>query len=166
MSNLKNWRPISLLSNLYKIISRALNNRLSTVMDKITSRAQKGFTSSRFLQEVLINVIECIANCKVNKTNAAIVAIDMAKAFDTLSHGFLSECYKFFGLGDYFINMIETVGRNRTTSIILDSGELSPAFNLETGRPQGEILSPNTYNIPNQILLFRIELDKNVASVF
>ena len=62
--------------------------------------------------------------------------------------------------------MIETVGRNRTASIILDSGELSPAFNLETGRPQGEILSPNTYNIPNQILLFRIELDKNVASVF
>ena len=166
LSKLKNWRPISLLSNLYKIISRALNNRLSTVMDKITSRAQKGFTSSRFLQEVLINVIECIANCKVNKTNAAIVAIDMAKAFDTLSHGFLSECYKFFGLGDYFINMIETVGRNRTASIILDSGELSPAFNLETGRPQGEILSPNTYNIPNQILLFRIELDKNVASVF
>ena len=90
----------------------------------------------------------------------------MAKAFDTLSHGFLSECYKFFGLGDHFINMIETVGRNRTASIILDSGELSPAFNLETGRPQGEILSPNTYNIPNQILLFRIELDKNVASVF
>ena len=165
-TKLKNWRPISLLSNLYKILSRALNNRLNTVMDKITSRAQKGFTSSRYLQEVLINVIECIANCKVKNINAAIVAIDMAKAFDTLSHGFLSECYKFFGFGDYFINMLETVRKNRAASIILDSGALSAEFNLETGRPQGEIISPNTYNISNQILLFRIELDKNVASVF
>ena len=115
---LKNWRPISLLSNLYKIISRALNNRLNTVMDKITSRAQKGFTSSRHLQEVLINVIECIANCKIQEINAAIITIDMAKAFDTLSHGFLSECFRFFGFGDYFINMIEAVGKNRTASII------------------------------------------------
>ena len=163
---LKNWRPISLLSNLYKIISRALNNRLNTVMDKITSRAQKGFTSSRHLQEVLINVIECIANCKIQEINAAIITIDMAKAFDTLSHGFLSECFRFFGFGGYFINMIETVGKNRTASIILDSGAQSKEFNLETGRPQGEIISPNTYNISNQILLFRIELDKGVASVF
>ena len=49
---------------------------------------------------------------------------------------------------------------------ILDSGALSAEFNLETFRPQGEIISPNTYNISNQILLFRIELDKNVPSVF
>ena len=79
---------------------------------------------------------------------------------------FLSECFRFFGFGGYFINMIETVGKNRTASIILDSGAQSKEFNLETGRPQGEIISPSTYNISNQILLFRIELDKGVASVF
>jgi hypothetical protein len=63
-TNLKNWRPISLLSNLYKIISRALNNRLKTTIDIITSRAQKGFTSSRAIQEVLINVVEAIGYAK------------------------------------------------------------------------------------------------------
>jgi hypothetical protein len=39
-----NWRPISLLSCLYKVLSRALNNRLKKVRDTIFSRAQKGFT--------------------------------------------------------------------------------------------------------------------------
>jgi hypothetical protein len=57
-TKLKNWRPISLLSCLYKVISRALNNRLKKASGYIFSRAQKGFTSDRHIQEVLINVIE------------------------------------------------------------------------------------------------------------
>ena len=67
LGNIKNWRLISLLSNLYKILSCALNNRLKTTTDRITSRAQKGFTSSRYLQEVLINVIEFIGHCNSEK---------------------------------------------------------------------------------------------------
>jgi hypothetical protein len=46
-SKIKNWRPISLLSCLYKVISRALNNRLKKASSYIFSRAQKGFTSDR-----------------------------------------------------------------------------------------------------------------------
>jgi hypothetical protein len=42
-SNIKNWRPISLLSCLYKVLSRALNNRLKKARSYIFSRAQKGF---------------------------------------------------------------------------------------------------------------------------
>ena len=90
--NIKNWRPISLLSNLYKIISRALNTRLKSTTDTITSRAQKGFTSSRYLQEVLINVIEFIGHCKSNNLPGVVLMIDYSKAFDTLSIKFLTEC--------------------------------------------------------------------------
>ena len=78
----------------------------------------------------------------------------------------MSECYKFFGFGDYFINMLETVGKNRTATIILDDGSYSQSINLESGRPQGENLSPCQYNIANQIMLFRLELDPKLASVF
>ena len=62
--------------------------------------------------------------------------------------------------------MLETVGWNRKASIILDDGQLSRQINLESGRPQGENLSLGQYNIGNQIILFRIELDPGVASVF
>ena len=165
-ANIKNWRPISLLSNLYKILSRALNNRLKKPTDRITSRAQKGFTNSRYLQEVLINVTEFIGHCKANDKSGLILSIDYSKAFDSLSINFLRECYNFFGFGKNFTNMLETVGKNRKAAIILDDGQLSRQINLETGRPQGENLSPGQYNIGNQIMLFRIELDPKVASVF
>ena len=165
LGNIKNWRLISLLSNLYKILSCALNNRLKTTTDRITSRAQKGFTSSRYLQEVLINVIQFIGHCNSEK-NAMVISIDYAKAFDTISIKFMSECHRFFGFGPNFINMLETVGANRRASILLDNAELSRTFDLETGRPQGDNLSPTQYNIGQQIPIFRLELDPNFKSVF
>ena len=41
--------------------------------------------------------------------------------------------------------MLETVGKNCTASIILDDGSYSSLIDLETGRPQGENLSPTFF---------------------
>jgi hypothetical protein len=104
-SKIKNWRPINLLSCLYKVISRALNNRLKKVSGFIFSRAQKGFTSDRHIQEVLLNVTEMIAHCKNNDIPGAILSIDQAKAFDTISHRYMHRVYEFFGFGPNFIKL-------------------------------------------------------------
>ncbi len=70
--DIKKWRPISLLGCLYKVISRAVNNRLKSVINRFTSRAQKGFTNHRYIQEVLINVTEKISYCKKNNISGAL----------------------------------------------------------------------------------------------
>ncbi len=113
-----NWRPISLLSCLYKVASRALNNRLKKVRDTIFSRAQKGFTSERHIQEVLINVIEGIAHCKENNIPACILSIDQAKAFDSVSHSYKQRVFEFFGFGPGFINLLNTLCINRSACIV------------------------------------------------
>ena len=53
-----NWRPISLLSNFYKIVSRLINNRLKGIANRILSRAQKGFNKKRHIQESILKVLE------------------------------------------------------------------------------------------------------------
>ncbi len=165
-TKLKNWRPISLLSCLYKVISRALNNRLKKASGYIFSRAQKGFTSDRHIQEVLINVIEMIAHCKQYDIPGAIVSIDQAKAFDTISHKYMSQVYKFFGFGQNFIKLLETLGNGRNACIAFDDGTYSPAFDLKCGRAQGNTLSPTEYNMGQQIFLFKIELCPEIRSVY
>jgi hypothetical protein len=47
-SKLKNWRPISLLSNMYKIISRAVNLRLDKVVNRV---CRKGTTKTGILKK-------------------------------------------------------------------------------------------------------------------
>ena len=68
-TSISNWRPISLLNCIYKV-SSTINNRLKKISDVITSRAHKGFTSSRHIQEVLINVLENIGYCNKNNIPA------------------------------------------------------------------------------------------------
>jgi hypothetical protein len=145
---------------MYKIISRAINARLNTVVNRICSRAQKGFNSQRYTQEVLINVMETIQHCNLNDVSGALIAVDMAKAFDTLSHGFLREVFKFFGLGPNIIKWLTLMGENRLACILLDDGTYSRNFELGRGRAQGDNISPNTFNFADQILIFKLELDQ------
>ncbi len=109
-SKLKNWRPISLLSCLYKVVSRALNNRLKKINGFIFSRAQKGFTKDRHIQEVLINVIEMIAHCKHYNVPGAILSIDQCKAFNSVSHKYMHEVYVFFRAGSELYSSTRNFG--------------------------------------------------------
>jgi hypothetical protein len=61
---------------------------------------------------------------------------------------------------------LNTIGTNRSAAIIFEDGTLSRNFNLETGRTQGDGPSPLLYNMGEQILLLKIELDPHVASVY
>jgi hypothetical protein len=101
----------------------------------------------------LINVIETIAHCNHNNINGAVVAVDMAKAFDTLSHNFLREVFKFFNFGPTLIDWLILLGENRTACILLDDGTYSRNFSLGRGRAQGDNISPNTFNFADQILI-------------
>jgi hypothetical protein len=140
--DIKKWRPISLLGCLYKVISRAVNNRLKSVINRFTSRAQKGFTNHRYIQEVLINVAEKISYCMHNNIEGVLLSIDQPRAFDTISHKCMTEVFRFFGFGENFIKILNTIGTNRTAAIIFEDGTLSKNFNLETGRTQGDGPSP------------------------
>ena len=135
-SKIKNWRPISLLNCIYKIIWKTINNRLKKIIDTSTSRAQKGFTHSRYIQEVLINVCHNISYCNASNIPSFILSLDQRKAFDSVQHDFMRQVYKFFGLETNFAKMLNliTIGRNAT--IMFDDGSLSRQFSLETGAPQ------------------------------
>jgi len=164
-TKIKNWRPISLLSNFYKIISRAINNRLKKVSDRILSRSQKGFCQSRVIQEAVFNILDTIEYCNNTNIPGALVAIDQAKAFDSVSHEYMDKVLAFFGFGNRFRQWIKTIGTGRKARIILGPGKHTEFFDLEKGRAQGDSPSPLLYNFAAQILLFKIELDPAIPSI-
>jgi hypothetical protein len=150
---------------MYKLLSRAINARLNKIVNRICSRAQKGYNSRWYTQEVLINVCESFAYCNKNKLNGALLAVDMAKAFDSLSHKYLNEVFKFCCFGPNIINWINVFSNNRKACIIKDNGDHMRFFTLEHGRPQGDNLSPNSFNFGEQILIFKIELSDKIEPI-
>jgi Reverse transcriptase (RNA-dependent DNA polymerase) len=163
-SKIKNWRPISLLNCIYKVVSKAINERLKKISNRILSRAQKGFTKGKYIQECLINISEMISRCETFGIKAFVLAIDQAKAFDSVRHDFMRCVYRFFGFPEQFITVLDLFTTNRTAHIILEGGILSDSFPLEIGSTQGNGPSPLQFNFSEQILFFKIELDPNIIS--
>jgi hypothetical protein len=164
-SSIKNWRPISLLSNFYKIISRAINNRLKKIAPRILSRAQKGFVPGKYMHEVIINTEERLNYCKKNNINGFLVSADLTKAFDSVSHEFMSKCYEFYNFGPRIKKWLGAIGTGRTASIITGEGEYTDKFELGTGHAQGDSPSPLLFNFAQQICLFKIELDPEIERI-
>ena len=60
---------------------------------------QKGYSSTPRCQEVLIQLLENIENCKKLGKKAAILSLDIKKAFDSIGHQYLSKVLDFFNFG-------------------------------------------------------------------
>ena len=75
---LKNWRPVSLLNTDYKILSKILTNRISTVLSMIVPEEQKYGINGRKMNDVIRN----LASYKYHAMNGFFVLVDQAKAFD------------------------------------------------------------------------------------
>ena len=162
---LKNWRPISLLSCFYKIISRAIGTRLKSVMDKLTPTAQKGYSCTKRCQEVLIEIIEGINNCKIKQKKGALLSLDIRKAFDCIGHEYLDRVLSFFNFGPNFKKWLKLLSTDRLATIILDNNKATKVFKLHRGNAQGDILSPFIFLLGYQILLFKLQFDLQIEGI-
>ena len=88
-----NYRPISLLSNLSKILERAMYDRIELFLDefKIIYSKQFGFRKKHSTNHALISIVEQIRKNMDNKTFTCGVFVDLEKAFDTVNHRILIE---------------------------------------------------------------------------
>ena len=62
-SDLKNWRPITLLNSIYKFYSGILAERIKKILPKLTHVDQKGFVNGRFIGENIRITFDIINEC-------------------------------------------------------------------------------------------------------
>ena len=152
---LKNWRPISLLSVLYKIASTAIANRLKTVLIKLISDTQSGFISGRFIGENTRLVYDIMHYLEKNKLPGLLMLVDFQKAFDSVSWIFLNNVLKFYNFGRDFCHWINVLNKNIQASI-LQSGHLSYFFAIHRGCRQGDPIASYLFLLSAQILYLMV----------
>lgn len=82
---LTDFRPISLIGNVYKIISKALTERLKTVMHKLVETQQLAFVKGRQIMDAIIMANECGDFRVRSKVPAILCKLDIQKASDHLN---------------------------------------------------------------------------------
>ncbi|GJT01135.1 RNA-directed DNA polymerase, eukaryota [Tanacetum coccineum] len=83
------FRPISLIGSLYKIITKVLARRLSHVIPTLVSDVQSAFVSNRQILDGPFILNELLSWCKHKKSKALIFKIDFEKAFDSVRWDYL-----------------------------------------------------------------------------
>ena len=109
---LKNWRPISLLSSIYKLMSGVIANRLRNTLDTIISNTQTGFLSGRQISDNTRLIYDLMHIAENKKIAGMLMLIDFEKAFDSISWNFLYNTLLFFGFSQSFIKWIKMFNNN------------------------------------------------------
>nr|GEW74079.1 putative RNA-directed DNA polymerase, eukaryota, reverse transcriptase zinc-binding domain protein [Tanacetum cinerariifolium] len=95
----KDFRPISLIRSLYKIIAKLLANRLVTIVGDLVNEVQYAFIANRQILDGPFIFNEIIHWCKARKKQSMIFKVDFKKAFDSVRWDFLDDILNNFGFG-------------------------------------------------------------------
>jgi len=138
-----NYRPISLLSNLDKILERLIYNRTYSFITKhkLLFTNQFGFRRSHSTVHTLLNMCQKISDALDEKKFAIGVFVDLQKAFDTVDHEILLAKLQYYGFQGKTLSLYRSylTGRNQFVCV---SGHESALALVTHGVPQGSVLGP------------------------
>jgi exonuclease III len=163
-SDIKNWRPISLMNVDSKLLSCALANRLKPLIPKIISKAQLGFVQGRLITDGTKLIRLLMEDLEANKGDALFAAVDFEKAFDSIEHSYIRALLDRIGLPPYFTHCFSTLYQGAEASVINNS-LTTPYFPVTRSCRQGDPIAPYLFILAVDPLLRKITNDAEVFGV-
>ena len=136
-----NYRPISLLNSVSKVMERLVFNHIYPVVSPQINSAQHGFMKHRSTTTQLIDTYSDISRNLDSGSQTDIIFLDFAKAFDSVPHDLIVHKLKTFGFGSNLLQWIENYLQGRYQSVMIE-GQVSSPLPVTSGVPQGSIIGP------------------------
>jgi hypothetical protein len=143
---IKDFRPISLVGGMYKIIAKLLANRLGVVLGKIVSPSQNAFVKGWQILDSVLIANECL-DCRLkSNTPGVICKLDLKKAYDHVNWDFLSYLLRRCGFSEKWRKWIYFCISSVKFSVLVN-GSPCGFFKSSQGIRQGDPLSPMLFVI-------------------
>lgn len=143
-----NYRPITLISVLAKILEKLVKKRLDGFLNKfeLLSKNQFGFRENKSTQDAIGLLVSRIYDFVDRRRPCIGLFLDLSKAFDTVHHKTLIKKLYAIGIRGVALDLIESylTGREQYVKV----GEvLSCPLSTSFGVPQGTVLGPLLFSI-------------------
>ena len=162
-----NYRPISLLTGISKILERIIYTRLINFLqiNDIFSNFQFGFRKKHSTSHALLTFIEKVTQAIDNHSHMLGIFLDFSKAFDTIDHKILLKKVYNYGIRGKALEWFRSYLSDRQQYVCVNDAK-SNTLNIECGVPQGSILGPllfiiymNDFHRSSSILSFILFAD-------
>jgi len=144
---LKNYRPVSNLPFISKVLEKAVSIRLQCHLDSndLHDSVQSAYRPRHSTETALLRVHHDIVTALDDNKCAVLVMLDLSAAFDVIDHSILIKRLQYsYGISGDALSWIESYLSNRTQCVSID-GVQSESFNLKYGVPQESVLGPRIY---------------------
>uniref|UniRef100_A0A803TSP9 Reverse transcriptase domain-containing protein n=1 Tax=Anolis carolinensis TaxID=28377 RepID=A0A803TSP9_ANOCA len=143
-----NYRPISNLPFLGKVLERVVATQLQEFLDDtdFLDRSQSGFRPGHSTEMALVTLVDDLRRELDRGSVTLLVLLDISVAFDTIDHGILLGRLSGMGLGGTVLLWLRSFLEGRSQKVKLGD-TCSDPWPLTCGVPQGSILSPMLFNI-------------------
>ena len=143
LTNPKNYRPISVLCVLSKVLEKIVFKQVYKYLEanNILIPNQYGFRPDHSTSLALFELTENIRKAIDSGNVVAVVTKDLEKAFDMLSHDILIRKMRYYGFTEQVIKWFSDYFHLRRQVTIVNGNKSNPSF-VKHGVPQGSILGP------------------------
>ena len=142
-TNLGNYRPISLLSVVYKLFSKVLTKRLESILDENQPREQAGFRSGYSTMDHLHTINQLIEKTSEFNKSLCLAFVDYEKAFDSVETMAIINSLQEQGINKTYIKLLENIYVKGTAVVRLHKD--TEKIKIGKGVRQGDTISPKLF---------------------
>ena len=145
---LKNYRPISVLPCLSKILEKLIHDRLTDFLTnhQVISETQHGFRKQKSTTSAILQLTDNILNSFDQEQFTIALFLDLSKAFETVDHHILLNKLEHYGIRETSLKWFESYLKNRK-QIVKYKTQISSLQEISLSVPQGSLLGPTLFNI-------------------